>query len=267
MKIHTKDYVNTFQLICVLLGSANIIGLLYLNHEFTSIEFYNIFIKKRPKRKKKPKIEEKDTTEEDLIELLKEENIDKFLNECKEKYKNSSKGFFQFLMDDQESVEDIFFRDLEFIEANKNQDEIEEILEKRIKNKYYRDLAKIIIVTRLVNNKANKLKETYMSEEIEEEYEEDDEPYFFDNTVSISNNNKDCNDNNSERNNNEEFLYLERSYKRILLEFLIFVIDTLFSYATLVLLLLFITHLDKNLITVYGYYIINFLLLMKVRNY
>lgn len=191
-------------------------------------------------------------------------------------------------MDEQETIEDVFFRDLEIMDPNKTPEEIEEIFSQKMKSKYYRDLAKIMLVTRLINNKTNKIKETYniTDENVEEDehYEDDyetydEESYNEENEGDLNENKGNFNIKENEGKNvfkeNDEKVKIEeirvngysirnKSWGKFFFDFFIYFLDVLFSYASLIMLLLFITHLDKNIITAYGYYIINILILMKV---
>ena len=116
MKITSSDVTNILRIFFRLTGVINIILLVVLNHDFISVEIYNIFFKKeKTKSKKNEKTEEDDESEIYYSELLNDENIDKFLDECKIKFKNNVRSFYQLLINNGENVEDLFPDDIEIL--------------------------------------------------------------------------------------------------------------------------------------------------------
>ncbi len=307
MKINTNTNIDYYKLLFQVFGSFSIIFLIFINHELITKEISYVFNEKRLLKEKKRQIKlnikqeekekERDSLEEDLSEQLKEENIDLFLKDCKDKYKNSQKGFLNYFLDDQEKIEKVFFGDLSNLELNKSSEEIDEIMNKRLNDKYYRDLAKVMIVTKLMHKKMHKIQENKNKNSLNEEEEESDEneleiidninqdnlnknenEYKKEEKIENENIDKDnINDNDNDNNNinnnyidnNKKYYSVNKkkfiSFRKIFFDFFIFFIDLIFSYFTAILLLLFITHLDKNRVCHYGYFFIYFLILIKVK--
>lgn len=236
----------------------NIIFLIVLNYDFISIEFYNIFIKKEKKRykKKERKSEEDDSDENDsdmdYSELLTDENIEKFLQDCKIKFKDNVRSFYQMLINTGENVEDLFPDDIEFLTQKKPQEEIEKFLEEKIKDKYFKSLAKYIIASKLQKKKIK----NYLTKNYDEEINSDcdDSDIIFEEEIEI------------DEDDVKEILlptYME-SFKNFIYNLYGYVFDTVLSYLSLVLMILFTSHLEKNVFVIICYYVLNILLLIKV---
>jgi hypothetical protein len=223
------------------------------------VEFYNIFLKKEKKRYiKKNKLEEDnedDDSDMDYSELLTDENIEKFLRDCKIKFKDNVKSFYQLLINNGENAEDLFPEDFEYLTQKRTQEEIDQLLEERIKDKYFKNLAKYIIASKLQKKKIKKYitKNQNYDDDINEE-DSDNSELIIEEEVEIE----------EEDINEIVSISLEEKFYNFICNFILYIIDLIFSYFTLVLVLLFITHMEKNIFIVSCFYVLNFLLLMKV---
>ena len=267
MKFTNSDLTNILRIFCRLFGVINIIALILLNHEYISIEINTIFIRKEPEISEGEEFEENDEESETYIsELLNDENFDKFLKECKVKFKNNLKNLYALLNKEKENNESINENEIgeenEIDDPNHLPEEIDELIEERIKDKYFKNLAKFLITSKLNKKKRKKQYLNNNLEDLENSVEEEEENYEE---------NEEEDEVKASRIKNDQLINEEMSVKFDKESIINFVSGTAFyfveiglTYFTVCLLLLYIFRLEQNMIILCAYYLLLIILLARV---
>lgn len=266
MKLTNSDLTNILRIFCRLFGVINIIALILLNHEYLTIEIITIFIRKEPEISEGEEEEENDEESENYIsELLNDENFDKFLKECKLKFKNNLKNLYTMLNKERENNESINENELgeenEIDDSKYFPEEIDELIEERIKDKYFKNLARFLITSKLNKKKKKKHNVNYNEDDMEHSYE-DEEIYEENEEEEDIKENKNKNDH--PRNNEETIKFDKESLMNFLSSSAYFFVEIGLTYFTVCLLLLFIFQLEQNMFILWSYYILLIILLARV---
>lgn len=265
MKLTNSDLTNLLRIFCRLFGVVNIIALILLNHEYLSIEINTIFIRKEPEISEGEELEENDEEiETNIAELLNDENFDKFLKECKIKFKDNLKNLYSLLNKERENGESI--NENELVEENEIDyskyfpEEIDELIEERIKDKYFKNLARFLITSKL--NKKKKKKQNLNYEDLEnscedeENYEENEEEEEEVKPNRIKNENL--------KNEEMRIKFDNESIFNFFYHTVYYFIEIGLTYFTVCLLLLFIFQLEQNMFIIWAYYVLLITILARV---
>jgi len=252
------------RIFCRFFGVINIIALILLNHEYISIEIYSIFFCKEPEMIDSEESDDNDEESEAYIsELLKDENFDNFLKECKNKFKNNLKNLFSMINgENNESI-----NENEGGENDQNEDrkyfpeEIDELIEERIKDKYFKNLAKYLIRSKLNQKKKKKNRKNFINEDMDNSVEEEE------NSEENEENDEEVNKNENEDqqiSDEKELKFNTETIKSFLVNSLYCFVEAGLTYFTICLLLLFIFHLEQNIFIIWCYYALFIILLIRV---
>lgn len=225
-----------------------------------------IFIRKDPELSEDDDEENEEENETYISELLNDEYFEKFLKECKLKFKNNLKNLYTMLNKERSNNESI--NENEINEENEIDDskyfpeDIDELIEERIKDKYFKNLARFLIANKLNKKKKKKLNYPFTEEDFE--FSNDDEENNEENEIDE--------EINSLKNKHENLKKQELKIKfdketfyNFCLELAYFLIDIGLTYSTICLLLLFIFQLEQNIFILLSYYVILIFLLARVR--
>ncbi len=207
-------------------------------------------------------------TETYISELLKDENFDKFLKESKIKFKNNLKFLYKLVNKEKENNEGGAINEVELgdeIEIDESKyfpEEIDELIEERIKDKYFKNIAKFLITSKL--NKKKKKKQNFTlnfedlvitndDEENCEENEEEDE-------VKSSSKNK----NEFNRNMEKTVKFDKESIYSFFIGIAYYFVDIGLTYFTICLIFIHIFHLETTFFILWVYYALLIILLARV---
>lgn len=271
-----SDLTNVLKLFCRLAGVINIIALIFLNHEYLSANLFSLLkrsdINENKEQEQDDEInddyeEEENENEndgegegEDLSEFLNDENFEKFLQDCKFKFKNNLRSLYGILNKDHqfESINDIDPEDIEIEEDKYYPEEIDEIIEERIRDKYLKNFARF-----LINMKINKKKANANNNKNTNSYNEGQvKSNLIDEEKNENNINNDINVNKNETN----FNFSKENLILFTGESIYSFIDIGLTYFTLCLLLLYVHELEQNIFILCGYYVMIFIIMTKVKN-
>lgn len=202
------------------------------------------------------------------------------------KFKNNLKNLYTLLnnsnKDTSENNKENELAEENEIDENKYfPEEIDELIEERIKDKYFKNLAKFLITSKLKkkkkrnssinNNNHFNLNDEFDNSFDENNYEENEE----NEDDEENNNNKDENFEEKfvtrNKNKNENFKKEEKivkfdkeSLKGFFVEFAYSLVEMSLTYFTVCLLLLFIFQLEQNVFITSAYYVLFVILLCRV---
>jgi hypothetical protein len=282
------DLTNILRIFCRFFGVINIIALILLNHEYLTIEINTIFIRKEPEIVVEDEVEENDKENENYIsELLKDEYFDKFLKECKIKFKDNLKSLYTLLNKERANNKNLNENELgeenEIDDSKYFPEEIDELIEEKIKDKYFKNLARFLITNKL--NKKKRKKHCVNSNEVDFELsyeEEENNEEIEENEKKEENQENEENDENEENEEEEEIKPSKIKNENMKSEELKIKFDkeTIFSflmnsayyfveigltYFTICLLLLYIFQLEQNMFILWSYYTLLIILLARVK--